>query len=132
LPFSDSCSESSGDSDHLTVGNPRSPNYRGITKRWSYDENQNERLRIAEERLLNGLMRSEEAAKRKKITKNPLENVIHWVIEPPKQDQPATKHKDRVQTDSHPPTRPDPPKRGDNSKRINVQKIQEYREVTNL
>ena len=132
LPFSDSCSESSGDSDHLTVGNPRSPNYRGITKRWSYDENQNERLRIAEERLLNGLMRSEEAAKRKKITKNPLDNVIHWVIEPPKQDQPATTHKDRVQTDSHHPTRPDPPKRGDSSKRINVQKIQEYREVTNL
>lgn len=77
-------------------------------------------------------MRSEEAAKRKKITKNPLDNVIHWVIEPPKQDQPATTHKDRVQTDSHHPTRPDPPKRGDSSKRINVQKIQEYREVTNL
>lgn len=135
LPFSDSCSESSGDSDHLTVGNPRSPTYRGITKRWSYDENQNERLRIAEERLLNGLMRSEEAAKRKKITKNPLENVIHWVIEPPQQDQPAPKHTDRpdeVHTESHHPTRPDPPKRSDSSKRINVQKIPEYREVTNL
>ena len=132
LPFSDSCSESSGDSDHLTVGNPRSPNYRGISKRWSYDENQNERLRIAEERLLNGLMGSEEAAKRKKITKNPLENVIHWVIEPPKQDQPATTHASGAHTASQHPTRPDPPKRGDSSKRINVQKIQEYREVTNL
>lgn len=132
LPFSDSCSESSGDSDHLTVGNPRSPTYRGITKRWSYDENQNERLRIAEERLLNGLMRSEEAAKRKKIAKNPLENVIHWVVEPPKQDQPAPKHTDAGHRDSHHQKTPEPPKRSDSNKRISVQKIQEYREVTNL
>lgn len=132
LPFSDSCSESSGDSDHLAVGNPRSPTYRGITKRWSYDENQNERLKIAEERLLNGLMRSEEAAKRKKITKNPLENVIHWVTEPAKQDRPAPKHTDEVHTESNHPSRPDPPKRSDSSKRINVQKVQEYRAVTSL
>ena len=132
LPFSDSCSESSGDSDHLTVGNPRSPPYRAITKRWSYDENQNERLRIAEERLINGLWQGEEAAKRKKITKNPLENVIHWVIEPPKQDQPAPKQTDDGNTESHHPAKPDPPKRSDSSKRINVQKIPEYREVTNL
>jgi len=77
-------------------------------------------------------MGNEEAAKRKKITKNPLENVIHWVIQPPKQDQPATTHPGGVQKESQLPTRPDPPKRGDSSKRINVQKIQEYREVTNL
>jgi len=77
-------------------------------------------------------MGSEEAAKQKKITKNPLENVIHWVIEPPKQDQPTTTHPGGVQTASQLPTRPQPPKRGDSNKRINVQKIQEYREVTNL
>lgn len=136
MPFSDSCSESSGDSDHLTVGNPRSPSYRGITKRWSYDENQNERLKIAEERLLSRLMGTEEEAKRKKNTKNPLENVIHWVIEPPKQDGPEPKHTDKVHTESHHPTRPDPPKRGDSSQRVNAQKTQEYngqyRTVTSL
>ena len=78
-------------------------------------------------------MGSEEAAKRKKITKNPLENVIHWVIEPPKQDQPTTTHQGGTQTaNQQHPKRPDPPKRGDSSKRISVQKIQEYREVTNL
>lgn len=77
-------------------------------------------------------MGSEEAAKRKKIAKNPLENIIHWVIEPPKKDQPATKQPGGVHTESHQPTRPDPPKRSDSGKRINVQKIQQYREVTNL
>ena len=131
-PFSDSCSESSGDSDHLTVGNPRSPTYRGITKRWSYDENQNERLKIAEERLLNGLYRNEEAAKQKKVTKNPLENVVHWVVEPPKQDQPAPKHTEEVHSENPHQTRPSPPTRSDSGKRINVHKIPEYREVTNL
>ena len=57
LPFSDSWSESSGDSDHLFAV-PPAP--KSVTKRWSYDENQNERLRIAEERLIHGLMKVNE------------------------------------------------------------------------
>ena len=127
LPFSDSCSESSGDSDHLTVGNPHSPPYKGITKRWSYDENQNERLRIAEERLYNGLMRSEEQARRTKVTKNPLENVIHWVIEPPQHEQTyRNRMEGETRADNSHQQRPDPPKRGDSSKRISVQRVQEY------
>lgn len=134
LPFSDSCSESSGDSDHLTVGNPRSPPYRGMTKRLSYDENQNERLKIAEERLLSRLMGTEEEAKRKMDAKNPMENDIHWVIEPPKQDEP--KNASGVHTTSGHPTKPDPPKRRESGQRINVQKSQEvngqYRTVTSL
>ena len=128
FPFSDSCSESSGDSDHLTVGNPHSPPYKGITKRWSYDENQNERLRIAEERLYNGLMRSEEHARRtKKVTKNPLENVIHWVIDPPQHVQTyRNRMEGETRADNSNQQRPDPPKRGDSSKRISVQRVQEY------
>ena len=127
LPFSDSCSESSGDSDHLTVGNPHSPRYKGITKRWSYDENQNERLRIAEERLYNGLMRNEEQARRTKVTKTPLENVINWVIDPPQHEQTYRNRMEaETRADNNHQQRPDPPKRGDSSKRISVQRVQEY------
>lgn len=119
LPFSDSCSESSGDSDQLTVGNPHSPPYKGITKRWSNEEVQNERLRIAEERLYNGFMRSEEQGRRKKITKNPQENVIHWVVEPPKHDKQDAREIAKItQVINSQNERPDPPKRGDSSKRI--------------
>lgn len=122
-PFSDSCSESSGDSDHLSIGNPHSPPYRGIAKRWSHEEEQNERLRIAEERLFNGLMRSEEPAQRKKVTKNPLENVIHWVIEPPKQAQIYRNHVEETHSDNAHHRRPDPPKRGESSKWGSLQRV---------
>ena len=119
LPFSDSCSESSGDSDQLTVGNPHSPPYKGITKRWSNEEDQNERLRIAEERLYNGFMRSEEQGRRKKFTKNPQENVTHWVVEPPKHDTQGPRELAKItQVTKTQNERPDPPKRGDSSKRI--------------
>ncbi|XP_029189169.2 uncharacterized protein LOC114956276 isoform X1 [Acropora millepora] len=119
LPFSDSCSESSGDSDQLTVGNPHSPPYKGITKRWSNEEVQNERLRIAEERLYNGFMRSEEQGRRKKITPNPQENIIHWVVEPPKHDKQDARELAKItQVINSQNKRPDPPKRGDSSKRI--------------
>ena len=119
LPFSDSCSESSGDSDQLTVGNPHSPPYKGITKRWSNEEVQNERLRIAEERLYNGFMRSEEQGRRKKITQNPQENIIHWVVEPPKHDKQDVRELAKItQVINSQNKRPDPPKRGDGSKRI--------------
>ncbi|XP_068760398.1 uncharacterized protein [Montipora capricornis] len=128
LPFSDSCSESSGDSDQLTVGNPHSPSHKGISKRWSYDEEQNERLRIAEERLYNGLMRSEGQGRRKKITKNPLENVVHWVVDTPKHEQ--QNFRDHVEETRAIKTidnrRPDPPKRWDSNKRINVQEVHEF------
>lgn len=121
LPFSDSCSESSGDSDHLSVGNPHSPS-RSITKRMSYDENQNERLKIAEERLYSGLMRSDEQKK----TKNPLENVVHWVIEPPKQVRPHINQVEHAHTDNAHPRRPKPPKRGDSKGRmVSVERVHE-------
>lgn len=101
-----------------------------MTKRLSYDENQNERLKIAEERLLSRLMGTDEEAKRKRDAKN----VIHWVIEPPKQDEP--KNTSGVHTDSGHPTKPDPPKRRDSNQRLNGQKSQEingqYRTVTSL
>lgn len=101
-----------------------------MTKRLSYDENQNERLKIAEERLLSRLMGTDEEEKRKRDAKN----VIHWVIEPPKQDEP--KNTSGVHTNSGHPTKPDPPKRRDSSQRLNSQKSQEingqYRTVTSL
>lgn len=115
-PFSDSCSESSGDSDHLSIGNPHSPTYRGITKRASYDENQNERLKIAEERLYTGLMRSEEG---RKTTKSPVENVITWVIEPPKKEE---SHFNKVQQKHTNSKRPNPPQRGDSSRRASIER----------
>lgn len=115
-PFSDSCSESSGDSDHLSIGNPHSPTYRGITKRASYDENQNERLKIAEERLYTGLMRSEEG---RKTTKSPVENVITWVIEPPKKEE---SHFNKVQQNHTNGKRPNPPQRGDSSRRASIER----------
>ena len=126
LPFSDSCSESSGDSDHLSVGNPHSPPYRGIAKRWSHEENQNERLKIAEERLYSRLMRTDEQVQRKNVIKNQLENVIHWVVEPPKKEKVYRNHMEETHADIAHPRRPDPPKRGDSSKRINVQRAHEY------
>lgn len=126
LPFSDSCSESSGDSDQLTVGNPHSPSYRGVIKRWSEEENQNERLKIAEERLYNGLRRSEEQARRTKAARNPLENVIHWVIEPPKQEHLYRNQLQGTHANNTHHRKPDPPKRGDSSTRVNVQRGHDY------
>lgn len=84
MPFSDSWSESSGDSDQAT---PLSPPPVNLPRQWSFDENQNERCQRNGELSSTPEVHSEQGTRSKKITKNPLEGVIHWVIDPPKKSQ---------------------------------------------